>query len=157
MSASETKTPSRSIISTILLSIVASAAVLWGYHSYVLKPWDVLTVDFRRLSDAKLGQLAERAMAGQPTTVVELEEFIRDLQANIYDASRGRLVFTSGTILNSSAHDLTEDIARQMGLDLSKGLEASLPGLANRIGGTLTRNLDEAAPGQADQGEQVGR
>ncbi|MDR1208083.1 MAG: hypothetical protein LBJ89_01895 [Holosporales bacterium] len=79
-------------------------------------------------------------MASHPVNVAELETFIQDLQANIYSASKGRLVFTNGTVLNSSTKDLTEQIAERMGLNLSKGLKASLPGMANRIGNTLSRN-----------------
>jgi len=139
---------------TIFLCALIAAISLWTYHNYVLRPWDVVTVDFRRLSDAKLGQLAERAMAGQPTNVAELETFIQDLQYNIYTVSKGRLVFTSGTVLNSSAHDLTEEIAEKMGLNLSKGLEASLPGMANRIGNTLSRNLDGKSPNPAQPRNQ---
>lgn len=153
MSSGEKKTQAHSLLPLILLSIIISAAVLWGYHNYVLRPWQVLTVDYRRLSDAKLGQLAERALAGQSTSVKELEEFINDLQSNIFAVSQGRLVFTSGTVLNSSAHDLTEDVARQMGLDLTKGLETSLPGMADRIGSTLSRNLDQSVPEPSAQGK----
>lgn len=139
---------------TIFLCALIAAISLWTYHNYVLRPWEVVTVDFRRLSDAKLGQLAERAMAGHPTNVAELETFIQDLQANIYSVSKGRLVFTSGTVLNSSAHDLTEEIAEKMGLNLAKGLESSLPGMANRIGTTLSRNLEGNSPSPARQRDQ---
>lgn len=142
------------IFGVLLLCAVTAAASIWGYHNYVLRPWEVVTVDFRRLSDAKLGQLAERAMAGQPTNVAELETFIQDLQANIYSFSKGRLVFTSGTILNSTAQDITEEVAQKMGLNLSKGLEASLPGMANRIGNTLSRNLEGGAQNQGRSGNQ---
>jgi hypothetical protein len=142
MPLSEKKPAGLSLVTVFALCAITTAASIWGYHNYVLRPWEVVSVDFRRLSDAKLGQLAERAMAGQPTNVAELETFIQDLQGNIHAASKGRLVFTSGTVLNAGARDLTEEIAGQMGLDLSKGLETSLPGMANRIGGTLSRNLD---------------
>jgi hypothetical protein len=146
---SEQKKAKAAFSPTIFLCALITAISLWAYHSYVLRPWDVVTVDFRRLSDAKLDQLAERAMAGHPVNVAELETFIQDLQANIYSASKGRLVFTSGTILNSSTQDLTEEIAQRMGLNLSKGLELSLPGMANRIGSTLSRNLDGTSPNPA--------
>jgi hypothetical protein len=139
---SEQKKTRSAFSPAIFLCALITAVSLWAYHNYVLRPWEVVTVDFRRLSDAKLGQLAERAMAGHPANVVELETFIQDLQANIHSLSKGRLVFTSGTVLNSSTQDLTEQIAERMGLNLSKGLEASLPGMANRIGSTLSRNLD---------------
>lgn len=140
---------SPTILGVLLLCAVTTAASIWAYHNYVLRPWEVVTVDFRRLSDAKLGQLAERAMAGQPTNVAELETFIQDLQANIYSFSKGRLVFTSGTILNSTVQDITEEVAQKMGLNLAKGLESSLPGMANRIGNTLSRNLEGGAHNQA--------
>lgn len=151
---SEQKKTRSAFSPTIFLCALIAASSLWAYHNYVLRPWEVVTVDFRRLSDAKLGQLAERAMAGHPTNVAELETFIQDLQANIYSVSKGRLVFTSGTVLNSSAHDLTEEIAEKMGLNLSKGLESSLPGMANRIGTTLSRNLEGNSPIPAQQRDQ---
>lgn len=153
MSSSEKRTPANQFLLAILFSVFTCFVCLWGYHNYVLRPWEAVTVDFRRLSDAKLGQLTERALAGQPTNVAELEDFIRELQENIFYASRGRIVFTSGAVLNSSVHDLTEEVAREMGLDLSKGLETSLPGMASRIGGTLSRNLDENAANQQEQAE----
>jgi hypothetical protein len=149
MPSSDKKTTPCSLLAVFGLCVFAAAGSIWAYHNYVLRPWEVVTVDFRRLSDAKLGQLAERAMAGHPTNVADLETFIRDLQTNIHSASKGRLVFTSGAVLNSSAYDLTEEIAEKMGLNLSKGLEASLPGMANRIGNTLSRNLDGAVPDPA--------
>lgn len=90
-------------------------------------------------------------IAGQPANVAELEAFLHDLQENIYRAGRGRLVFTSGAVLNSSVHDLTEEVAREMGPDLSKGLESSLLGMAKRIGGALSRNLEGPTPKQAGQ------
>lgn len=134
---------------TIFFCALIAAASLWAYHNYVLRPWEVVTVDFRRLSDAKLGQLAERAMSGQPTNVAELEAFLQDLQSQIHTESKGRLVFTSGAVLNTSARDITETVAKQMNLDLTKGLENSLTGMANRIGGTLSRNLDTPESNQA--------
>lgn len=142
------------IVGVLVLCAITATASLWAYHNYVLRPWEVVAVDFRRLSDAKLGQLAERAMAGQPTNVSELESFIQEFQANLYAVSKGRLVFTSGTVLNSSAQDLTEELARIMGLDLNKGLETSLPGMANRIGSTLSRNLDGPPPNPTRQQKQ---
>lgn len=154
MSPSDKKTTTCSLLTVIVLCAVTAAASIWGYHNYVLRPWEVVTVDFRRLSDAKLGQLAERAMAGRPTNVAELEGFIQEFQTNLYAVSKGRLVFTSGTVLNASAHDLTEELARIMNLDLAKGLEASLPGMANRIGNTLSRNLAEPAPVSTPQRNQ---
>ncbi|CAK7027525.1 MAG: hypothetical protein DELT_02637 [Desulfovibrio sp.] len=154
MSSSDKKPTTCSLFTVIALCAFTAAASIWTYHNYVLRPWEVVTVDFRRLSDAKLGQLAERAMAGQPTNVAELEGFIQEFQANLYSVSKGRLVFTSGTVLNSGARDLTEELARVMGLDLAKGLEASLPGMANRIGGTLSRNLDGSASNSTPQRNQ---
>jgi hypothetical protein len=148
MPTSEKHATGLSIVTVVIVCALTATASLWAYHKYVLRPWEVVSVDFRRLSDAKLGQLAERALAGQPTNVAELEAFIRALQGNIYAASKGRPVFTSGTVLNANARDLTEEIAKKMGLDLSKGLEAPLPGMANRIGDTLSRNLTPAPTAQ---------
>lgn len=144
MPSSKQQAAGLSIVTVFIVCALTATTSLWAYHSYVLRPWEIVSVDFRRLSDAKLGQLAERAMAGKPTNVAELEAFIQELQANIYAASKGRPVFTSGTVLHTNVHDLTEEIAKTMGLDLSKGLEASLPGMANRIGDTLSRNLSPA-------------
>lgn len=143
MPSSKQQSAGLSIVTVFFICALTATASLWAYHNYVLRPWEIVSVDFRRLSDAKLGQLAERAMAGKPTNVAELEAFIQELQGNIYAASKGRPVFTSGTVLNTKG-DLTEAIAKKMGLDLSKGLEASLPGMANRIGDTLSRNLSPA-------------
>ena len=154
MRQSDKKPTACSLFTVIVLCAFTAVASIWAYHNYVLRPWEVVTVDFRRLSDAKLGQLAERAMAGQPTNVAELEGFIQEFQTNLYAVSRGRLVFTSGTVLNANAHDLTEELAQIMNLDLAKGLEASLPGMATRIGNTLSRNLDQSAPNSAPQRNQ---
>lgn len=131
---------------TVLVSLLVSAGSLWVYHNHVLRPWEVLSVDFRRLSDAKLGQLAERALAGQPTSKNELEHFVQELQQTIHVAAEGRPVFISGAVLHTG-RDLTADVAEAMGIDLTKGLEASLPGIASRVSGTLSRNMDGTVPG----------
>jgi len=124
----------------MVIHILIGASLLWVYHFHVLRPWEVITVDFRRLSDAKLAQLAERAMAGRPTNVAELETFLKDLNGHIDSASRGKAVFLSGSLM-SPQYDLTEGVAQAMGLDLSKALENSLSGMANRVGDTLSKNL----------------
>lgn len=151
MLSSEKKQAGISLLTVAMLCISTAVASIWAYHNYVLRPWEVVTVDFRRLSDAKLGQLAEQALAGQPTSVAELETFIHDLQGSIQEESKGRLVFTSGAVLNVSARDITETVAEKMNLDLTKGLETSLPGMADRIGNTLSRNLEEPSEEHAAQ------
>lgn len=138
---------------TVFVSLLVSAASLWVYHTQILRPWEVVSVDFRRLSDAKLGQLTERALAGQPTSMGELERFVQELQRTIRTAAHGRPVFISGAVLHTG-RDLTAEIADVLNIDLTKGLEASLPGMANRVGGTLSRNMDGALPGQS--GSQPG-
>ena len=127
--------------------ILICVALLWLYHFHVLRPWEIITVDFQRLSNAKLAQLAERAMAGRPTNVAELETFIRDVNSHIKAASGDKIVFISGSIMNPQ-YDLTESIARVMDLDLSKGFEASLSGVANRVGDTVSRNILTPRPGE---------
>lgn len=125
---------------SIVLHIMIGVGLLWLYHFHILRPWEVITVDFRRLSDAKLAQLAERTMAGTPTNVAELETFLRDLNGHIDSAAGGKVVFVSGSIMNPQ-FDLTEGVARAMGLDLSKALENSLAGMASRVGNTLSKNM----------------
>ena len=136
----EKKLTGKGFFLAIAAQILICAALLWLYHFHVLRPWEIITVDFQRLSNAKLAQLAERAMAGRPTNVAELETFIRDVNGHIKAASGGKIVFISGSIMNPQ-YDLTESIARIMGLDLSKGFEASLAGVANRVGDTVSRNI----------------
>lgn len=128
---------------TVLVSLLVSLTCLWFYHDRVLRPWEILSVDFRRLSDAKLGQLAERALAGQPTSKTELEHFVQELQQTIHAVAKGRPVFISGAVLHIGT-DLTAEVAETLGIDLTKGLEASLSGMASRIGGALSRNMDGA-------------
>lgn len=124
----------------VFLGLLLAFPILFACHTWILRPLEVLTVDYRRLSDAKLGQLTERAMAGQRATVDELEQFIEALHSVIRAKAQGRPVFTAGTVFNAD-HDLTEEIAQDMGLDLSKSLEMSLPGLARRVETQVSRNM----------------
>jgi len=122
-----------------LSQLLVVALAIATYHFYILKPWELneaVVVDFRALSDAQLGTLAEKAAAGGPIDEKELASFIERLHSTVATLAGGRTVLVSGAVVNPS-QDLTQEVAAALGIDLAKGLEHSLSGVANKVAGTV--------------------
>jgi len=116
----------------IFLAVSVNILCLWLYHHHYSRSPEVVTVDFRMLSEAKIGEWAIQAASGNPATPEKMEEFIRSLHAEIADAADDQPVFVTGAVFQGG-RDLTEQIARSLNLDLSRTLIGSLSNMATRV------------------------
>ncbi len=105
---------------------------------------DIASVDYRALSEAKLAVLTQAAMDGKPVNEAELKDFLLQLNGSIDRMAQGRLIFVSGTVL-SGADDITEKVAGDLGLDLSKNLVPTLSNMANRVDQALQKGMTPKA------------
>ena len=116
----------------VLLAVSINVLCLWLYHHHFYRPQEVVTVDFRMLSEAKIGEWAVQAASGNPTTPEKMDAFIRTLHAEISQAAGGQPVFVTGAVFQGG-RDLTEQIAQALRLDLSRTLIGSLSNMATRV------------------------
>ena len=116
----------------LLLAVSVNILCLWLYHHHYYRPPEVVTVDFRMLSEAKIGEWAIQAASGNPATPEKMEAFINSLHAEIANAAGGQPVFVTGAIFQGG-RDLTEEIAQALKLDLSRKLVGSLSNMATRV------------------------
>ncbi len=99
-----------------------------------------VTVDYAALSNAKLAELAEqvRLSNGENSiTAQDLEYFIAQAKSEIASQSQDSVVYVSGAIA-SEAHDITEFVAKALGVDLNKKIAMSLPHMADKLLGQQT-------------------
>ncbi|MDL2207450.1 hypothetical protein LJB81_02110 [Desulfovibrio sp. OttesenSCG-928-M14] len=116
----------------VILALSVNILCLWFYHHHFYREPEVVTVDFRMLSEAKIGEWAMQAASGNPATPEKMDAFIRSLHAEIANAADGQPVFVTGAIFQGG-RDLTEQIARSLNLDLSRKLVGSLSNMATRV------------------------
>lgn len=116
----------------VLLAVSVNILCLWLYHHHFYRSPEVVTVDFRLLSEAKIGEWAMQAASGNPATPEKMDGFIRALHAEIANAAEGQPVFVTGAVFQGG-RDLTEQIARSLNLDLSRKLIGSMSNLATRV------------------------
>ncbi len=116
----------------VLLAVSINILCLWLYHHHFYRQQEVVTVDFRMLSEAKIGEWAVQAASGNPTTPEKMDAFIRSLHAEISRVADGQPVFITGAVFQGG-RDLTEEIARSLHLDLSRTLVGSLSNMATRV------------------------
>lgn len=116
----------------LLLAVSVNILCLWLYHHHFYRTPEVVTVDFRLLSEAKIGEWTVQAASGNPATPEKMDVFIRALHAEIANAAEGQPVFVTGAIFQGG-RDLTEQIARTLNLDLSRKLVGSLSNMATRV------------------------
>lgn len=112
-------------ILTVMLSVGITIIGGFYYLNNILRPWDVLTIDYRLLSQAKLIELTRQSASGKKVTPEQLNTFLDILHHKIDEYADGRLVFLSGSVLNASG-DMTELIAHEMGININ---ETSLPAM----------------------------
>lgn len=135
---------SRDAQGTVLFSIVTSISLSlllgWAALTYVVRPFETVSVDYKALSEAKLAALTQKVMQGQPVSTEELQGFLVQLNTAVDEAAKGRLVFMAGTLLNAE-EDITDAVAVSLGLDMSKSLIPNLSNMANSVDGTLRDTL----------------
>lgn len=136
---------SRDVHSVMCFAVVASIALSlligWGVLTYVVRPFDVVSVDYKALSEAKLATLTQQVMQGKPVSTEDLQGFLVQLNGAVDKAARGRHVFMAGTLLTAQ-EDITDTVAVALGLDMSKSLIPNLTNMADKVGGNLRKNLE---------------
>ncbi len=110
---------------------------LYLYHHRFNQTKPVVTVDFRRLSEAKIGEWSQKAAMGQPTSAEEMQAFIAALHTAIRDVAENRPVFVTGALFQGGT-DITEHIAAGMGIDLDLAAEGNLSKVADSVTRSLT-------------------
>lgn len=128
------------VLFSIVVSVSLSLLLGWAALTYVVRPFETVSVDYKALSEAKLAALTQKVMQGQPVSTEELQGFLVQLNGAVDDAAQGRLVFMAGTLLNAE-EDITDAVAAFLGLDMSKSLIPNLSNMANSVDGTLRKNL----------------
>jgi len=124
-----------------VIAIVVCCSCIAAYHHFYLRPSDILTVDFKALSDAKLAMIMEETMrTGEPVGKDDLEKFIAELQEEVRYQAEGRPVFVSGALFGTKT-DMTQKLAALFEIDLTKNME------------TLMRNRLESLIPQPPSGE----
>lgn len=120
----------------LLLLVVSgfNLSSLYIYHQHQTK--SVITVDFRRLSEAKIGEWSHKAAVGQPTSAEEMQTFISALHNVIRDTADDAPVFVTGAVFQGGT-DITEHIAAAMGINLDLAAEGNL----SKVADSVTRSL----------------
>lgn len=71
------------LLCCMLLVAAISSVVVFLYHHYYLRPHEMIVVDFRALSEAKLSQMVEDSRNGHPASATDIKNslanFIRSL------------------------------------------------------------------------------
>lgn len=122
-----------------LLLLVVSGINLFSlylYHQRFNQTEQVVTVDFKRLSEAKIGEWSHKAAMGQPTSAEEMQAFISSLHGAIKNVAGDTPVFVTGAIFQGGM-DITEHIAAVMGINLDLAAEGNL----SKVADSVTRSL----------------
>ena len=122
----------------LLLFVVGGINIfsLYFYHQRYSQTESVITVDFRRLSEAKIGEWSHKAAMGQPTSAEEMQAFITKLHGAIRRMADGAPVYVTGAVFQGGT-DLTEHIAKVMGINLDLAAEGNL----GKVSDSVTRSL----------------
>lgn len=123
------------------------SGVLYVYHCYLLRPHEMIVVDFRALSEAKLVQMVNDARGGHAVQSTDLEEFIERVHQTILEEAQGRPVFLSGAVFNPE-RDLTPRVATRLGIDLTKSQSKTLPAMASQVEAAMLPPTPSAQDGQ---------
>lgn len=67
------------LLCCMLLVAAISSVVVFLYHHYYLRPHEMIVVDFRALSEAKLSQMVEDSRNGHPASATDIKKFIGQL------------------------------------------------------------------------------
>lgn len=129
----------------VFLIAVISSTVVFLYHHYCLRPHDLVVVDFRMLSEAKLSQMVEESRNGHPASAEAIKSFINRLHQTIVDEAHGRPVYLAGAVFNPHT-DLTSRVASRLSIDLSQAYSKTLPALAERVDRSFQRQPSSSSP-----------
>lgn len=120
------------LLCCMLLVAAISSVVVFLYHHYYLRPHEMIVVDFRALSEAKLSQMVEDSRNGHPASATDIKKFIGQLHQVITEEAGQRPVYLAGAVFNPSTN-LTSRVAARLSIDLGKAGSKTLPAMADRV------------------------
>ncbi len=96
------------LLCCMLLVAAISSVVVFLYHHYYLRPHEMIVVDFRALSEAKLSQMVEDSRNGHPASATDIKKFIGQLHQVITEEAGQRPVYLAGAVsirVQTSPHE----------------------------------------------------
>lgn len=122
----------------VLLVAAISSIVVYLYHHYYLRPHEMIVIDFRALSDAKLAQMVDDARNGHPVTPADIKRFIGRVHQIVAEEANGRPVYLAGAVFNPGT-DLTLRVAKRLNIDLNRANSKTLSAIADRVAQSVQR------------------
>lgn len=128
-----------------LLVATLSSVVVFLYHHFYLRPHEMIVVDFRALSEAKLAQMVDDARNGHPVTPATLKGFIGRVHQIVAEEANGHPVYLAGAVFNPGT-DLTLRVAKRLKIDLDQANSKTLPAMADRVAQSVQRQSKSPSP-----------